>query len=149
MNTYPRVYLTYHADGEVGIGTPKDASAPLGEPVEHLRVSHTSKGRQMNRSLRQAAQQALEAMLAFPDDISDEMFEAIRALKERLAQPEQEPVAFRNKETGEFCTGGFMQILVLLTKQSRRTLRHCEMHLPSPDPRQARCPAFACRKPSP
>ena len=109
MNTYPRVYLTYHADGEVGIGTPKDASAPLGEPVEHLRVSHTSKGRQMNRSLRQAAQQALEAMLAFPDDISDEMFEAIRALKERLAQPEQEPVAFRNKETGEFCTGGFMQ----------------------------------------
>ena len=30
-------------------------------------------------------------------------------LRERLAQPEQEPVAFRNKETGEFCTGGFMQ----------------------------------------
>jgi hypothetical protein len=43
MNTYPLVYLTYHADGEVGIGTPpqvKDASAPMvmGEPVEHLRV---------------------------------------------------------------------------------------------------------------
>jgi hypothetical protein len=38
MNTYPRVYLTYHGDGNVGIGTPPDASAPLGEPVEHLRV---------------------------------------------------------------------------------------------------------------
>ena len=38
------VNLTYHADGDVGIGTPGlvkwDASAPLviGEPVEHLRV---------------------------------------------------------------------------------------------------------------
>ena len=39
---------------------------------------------------RELMQQALEAMLAFPDDISDEMFEAIRALKERLAQPEQD-----------------------------------------------------------
>ena len=38
MNTYQRVYLTYHGDGEVGIGTPPNASAPLGEPVEHLRV---------------------------------------------------------------------------------------------------------------
>ena len=39
MNTYPLVYLTYHGDGEVGIGTPPDASAPvMGEPVEHLRV---------------------------------------------------------------------------------------------------------------
>jgi hypothetical protein len=43
MNTYPRVDLTYHGDGNVGIGTPPDASAPLvmGEPVEHLRVSMT------------------------------------------------------------------------------------------------------------
>jgi hypothetical protein len=38
------VSITYHADGNVGIGTPPqvkwDASAPLvmGEPVEHLRV---------------------------------------------------------------------------------------------------------------
>jgi hypothetical protein len=40
MNTYPRVYLTYHGDGNVGIGTPPDASAPLvmGEPVERVRV---------------------------------------------------------------------------------------------------------------
>ena len=45
---------------------------------------------------RELMQQALEAMLAFPDDISDEMFEAIRALKERLAQPEMEPCAGRN-----------------------------------------------------
>ena len=39
MNTYPRVDLTYHADGNVGIGTPPDASAPLvmGEPVERIR----------------------------------------------------------------------------------------------------------------
>ena len=39
MNTYPRVYLTYHGDGNVGIGTPPDASAPLvmGEPVERIR----------------------------------------------------------------------------------------------------------------
>jgi hypothetical protein len=37
-----RVYLTYHGDGNVGIGTPPQvASAPLGEPVEHLRVSMT------------------------------------------------------------------------------------------------------------
>ena len=39
MNTYPRVYLTYHGDGNVGIGTPPDASAPMGEPVERLRVT--------------------------------------------------------------------------------------------------------------
>ena len=34
------VNITYHADGNVGIGTPPDASAPvMGEPVERLRVS--------------------------------------------------------------------------------------------------------------
>ena len=37
-------------------------------------------------------QQALEAMLNFPDDISDEMFESIKALRERLAHPEQPSV---------------------------------------------------------
>ena len=38
-----RVDLTYHADGNVGIGTPPDASAPMGmgEPIERLRVSLT------------------------------------------------------------------------------------------------------------
>lgn len=34
--------------------------------------------------------------------------EAIQACKEALEQPTQEPVAFRNKNTGEFCTGGFL-----------------------------------------
>ena len=33
--------------------------------------------------------------------------EAIQACKEALEQPEQAPVAFRHKTTGEFCTGGF------------------------------------------
>ena len=32
------VNITYHADGNVGIGTPPDASAPvMGEPVERIR----------------------------------------------------------------------------------------------------------------
>ena len=44
-----------------------------------------------NITLREAAQRALEALLNFPDDISDEMFESIRALKAALAQP-PEPV---------------------------------------------------------
>ena len=43
---------------------------------------------------RELMQQALRAMLNFSDDISDEMFESIRALKERLAQ-ERKPVAWR------------------------------------------------------
>ena len=36
---WEQVDLTYHADGNVGIGTPPDASAPLvmGEPVERIR----------------------------------------------------------------------------------------------------------------
>jgi len=39
---------------------------------------------------RELMQQALDAMLNFPNDISDEMFESIKALRARLAQPEQE-----------------------------------------------------------
>jgi hypothetical protein len=36
---WQRVDLTYHADGNVGIGTPPDASAPvMGEPVERIRI---------------------------------------------------------------------------------------------------------------
>ena len=42
---------------------------------------------------RELMQQALDAMLNFPNDISDEMFEAMKVLKARLAQPEPEPVA--------------------------------------------------------
>ena len=41
---------------------------------------------------RELMQQALDAMLNFPNDISDEMFESIRVLRARLAQPEPEPV---------------------------------------------------------
>ena len=33
-------------------------------------------------------QQALDAMLNFPNDISDEMFESIRSLRARLATPD-------------------------------------------------------------
>ena len=39
--------------------------------------------------LRKAAKEALEAMLNFPDDISDEMFESIVALRAALAQQEE------------------------------------------------------------
>ena len=44
----------------------------------------------MTDTLREAAQMALDAMLNFPDDISDDMFESIKALRAALAQPEQE-----------------------------------------------------------
>lgn len=49
---------------------------------------------------RELMQQALDAMLNFPSDISDEMFESIRSLRARLAQPEP-PCA-----TGSQCVGG-------------------------------------------
>ena len=49
----------------------------------------------MSADLRIAAQQVLKALLNFPSDISDEMFESIRALKAALAQQAEpvEPVA--------------------------------------------------------
>jgi hypothetical protein len=54
---------------------------------------------------RELMQQALDAMLNFPNDISDEMFKAMKVLKARLAQPEPEPVfAFRRKGLNDFCT---------------------------------------------
>ena len=40
---------------------------------------------------RAVVEQAMKAMLNFPGDISDEMFESIRALKAALAEPVQEP----------------------------------------------------------
>ena len=40
---------------------------------------------------RAVVEQAMKAMLNFPGDISDEMFESIRALKAALAEPAQEP----------------------------------------------------------
>ena len=44
----------------------------------------------MGNDLRTAAQQALEALLNCPSDISDEMFESIRSLKAALAGPVQD-----------------------------------------------------------
>lgn len=43
------------------------------------------------------------------DKANAEIDKAIAAIREALAQSEQEPVAFRNKQTGEFCTGGFLR----------------------------------------
>jgi len=61
-------------------------------------------------TLREAAQQALEALkLAKPEVQLGEVDAAITALRAALAEPEQEPVAWRNKETGEFCTGGVLR----------------------------------------
>ena len=69
---------------------------------------------------RELMQQALDAMLNFSNDVSDEMFESIRVLRARLAQPdlitpggglpndhngvtaaqpEQEPVAWHEPES--------------------------------------------------
>ena len=45
-------------------------------------------------NIKEAAQMALDAMLNFPDDISDDMFESIKALRAALAQPEQEPYCY-------------------------------------------------------
>ena len=50
--------------------------------------------------LRTAAKQALEALLNFPDDISDEMFASIAALKAALAQEQAEPPT---NQCGETC----------------------------------------------
>ncbi len=66
---WQRVYLTYHGDGNVGIGTPPDASAPLatGEPVEHLRVS-LSDGAIWNKAIaqeRKAVFDVLEDLLGY------------------------------------------------------------------------------------
>ena len=46
---------------------------------------------------REVMQMAMDAMLNFPDDISDDMFESIKALRAALAQP---PCA-----TGSQCVG--------------------------------------------
>ena len=54
---WEQVDLTYHADGNVGIGTPPqvkwDASAPLvmGEPIERLRVSLTDDAQEERNKL--------------------------------------------------------------------------------------------------
>jgi len=93
MNTYPRVYLTYHGDGNVGIGTPPDASAPLvmGEPVEHLRVSLTD-GAIWNKSVqeeRSACVKACEELLSTVstgDEYRDGVADCIAAIRARGQQ---------------------------------------------------------------
>jgi len=52
---------------------------------------------------RELMQQALDAMLNFPNDISDEMFESIRVLRARLAQPEQEIESDRDPVEDDGC----------------------------------------------
>ena len=47
---------------------------------------------------RAVVEQAMKAMLNFPGDISDEMFESIRALRAALAGPAQEPVAYIHRQ---------------------------------------------------
>ena len=51
--------------------------------------------------LRTAAQQALGAMLNFPDDISDEMFESITALKAALAEPDWQDLYLKEKKRAD------------------------------------------------
>ena len=46
---------------------------------------------------RKEAQQIYDALLNFENDISDAMFAALTTLRAKLAQPEPEPVAWRNK----------------------------------------------------
>ena len=53
----------------------------------------------------EALKMAIEALSQ--DEGWFEPEKAIQACKEALEQPEQAPVAFRHKTTGEFCTGGF------------------------------------------
>jgi hypothetical protein len=55
--------------------------------------------------LRKAAEQALEALDCLPWQASPIAVEATQALRQALAQPEQEPVyAFRRKGLDYFCT---------------------------------------------
>ena len=99
-----RVYLTYHGDGNVGIGTPPQvASAPLGEPVEHLRVSMTDgvgiTPKDMNREdiIRMAREAGLDPDLWNYTDA----FERFAAL---VAAAEREKVAAWMMERG-YATG--------------------------------------------
>ena len=58
----------------------------------------------------EAMKQALEALETLNSGDSYKTHNAATALRQAIEQPErQEPVAFRNTETGEFCTGGFLR----------------------------------------
>ena len=85
MNIYPRVDLTYHADGNVGIGTPPDASAPLvmGEPVERLRVSMTD-GAQEERNKLAAWMMRQGYATGHGDTVEDLLKELDWQIEERI-----------------------------------------------------------------
>jgi hypothetical protein len=61
----------------------------------------------------EAMKQALDALEEHGTHYArheDNYIKAITALRQAIEQAEkQEPVAFRNTETGEFCTGGFLR----------------------------------------
>jgi len=89
-----RVYLTYHGDGNVGIGTPPDAPPPqvvMGEPVEHLRVSMTD-GATWNKAVqeeRSACVKACEELLSTVgsgDEYVDGVADCIAAIRARGQQ---------------------------------------------------------------
>jgi hypothetical protein len=83
-----RVYLTYHGDGNVGIGTPPDASPPqvvMGEPVEHLRVSMTD-GAIWNKAIAQEREACIELVLQGTDEpVQTKTLEILRKERERIA----------------------------------------------------------------
>jgi hypothetical protein len=89
-----RVYLTYHGDGNVGIGTPPDASPPqvvMGEPVEHLRVSLTD-GAIWNKAIaheREECAKACKELLSTGssgDEYRDGVADCIAAIRARGQQ---------------------------------------------------------------
>ena len=73
MNIYPRVDLTYHADGNVGIGTPP--KVVMGEPVERLRVSMTDG---VGSTPGQGA--AVQDAQKFYNDVKIEIFEVLLSI---------------------------------------------------------------------
>jgi hypothetical protein len=93
MNTYPLVYLTYHGDGNVGIGTPPQggASASMGEPVEHLRVSLTD-GAIWNKAIAHEREECAKAceellsMVSTGDEYRDGVADCIVAIRARGQQ---------------------------------------------------------------
>ena len=76
-------------------------------------------------TLREVAQQALEAMLNFPDDISDEMFESITALKAALAEPEQRPIS----DVTEAVTKTVIEVEKLLCEKIGRQWQPSDMSI--------------------
>ena len=71
MNTYPRVDLTYHGDGNVGIGTPPQVVT--GEPVERLRVTDG-----VGSTPGQSA--AVQDAQKFYNDVKIEVFEVLLSI---------------------------------------------------------------------